>query len=70
MSSLNFCCRFYDKRIGQSTTLTGRSITRHMGAKLILMFTGEYDHEGDTIIYGDTDSHILLPFQPCQKERS
>ena len=53
---LNPGCRFYDKRIGQSTTLTGRSITRHMGAQTNLMFTGEYDHEGDTIIYGDTDS--------------
>ena len=27
---LNPHCRFFDKRIGQSTTLTGRSIARHM----------------------------------------
>ena len=53
---LNNGCRFYDKRLGQSTTLTGRRITRHMGAETNRMFTGEYDHEGDTIIYGDTDS--------------
>jgi len=53
---LNPGCRFFDKRIGQSTTLTGRAITRHMGAETNKLFTGKYDHTGDTIIYGDTDS--------------
>ena len=53
---LNPHCRFYDKRIGQSTTLTGRAITKHMAAETNKMFTGEYDYEGETIIYGDTDS--------------
>jgi len=53
---LNPHCRFYDKRIGQSTTLTGRAITKHMAAETNRMFTGEYDYEGETIIYGDTDS--------------
>ena len=53
---LNPGCRFFDKRIGQSTTLTGRRITRHMGAEVNKMLTGKYDHTGDTIIYGDTDS--------------
>ena len=53
---LNPGCRFFDKRIGQSTTLTGRAIARHMGAKANEMLTGEYDHTGQTIIYGDTDS--------------
>jgi len=53
---LNPGCRFFDKRIGQSTTLTGRRITRHMGAKVNELLTGSYDHTGDTIIYGDTDS--------------
>lgn len=53
---LNPGCRFFDKRIGQSTTLTGRSITRHMGAETNRLFTGEYDHTGDCMIYGDTDS--------------
>jgi DNA polymerase elongation subunit (family B) len=48
--------RFFDHRIGQSTTLTGRAITRHMGAETNKMLTGEYDHTGDTIVYGDTDS--------------
>ena len=53
---LNPGCRFFDKRIGQSTTLTGRAITKHMGAETNRLLTGEYDHVGDTIVYGDTDS--------------
>jgi len=48
--------RFFDHRIGQSTTLTGRAITRHMGAETNKMLTGDYNHVGDTIVYGDTDS--------------
>jgi DNA polymerase elongation subunit (family B) len=43
---LNPGCRFFDKRIGQSTTLTGRSIARHMDAHLNELITGEYDHVG------------------------
>jgi DNA polymerase elongation subunit (family B) len=53
---LNPGCRFFDKRIGQSTTLTGRRITRHMAAKTNELLTGDYDYMGDCIIYGDTDS--------------
>jgi DNA polymerase elongation subunit (family B) len=53
---LNPGCRFFDKRIGQSTTLTGRSIARHMDAYLNECITGEYDHVGRAVIYGDTDS--------------
>jgi DNA polymerase elongation subunit (family B) len=53
---LNPGCRFFDKRIGQSTTLTGRTIARHMDAYINECITGEYDHVGKAIIYGDTDS--------------
>ena len=53
---LNAGCRFFDKRIGQSTTLTGRSIAKHMASKINEIVTGEYDHIGKSIIYGDTDS--------------
>lgn len=53
---LNPGCRFFDKRIGQSTTLTGRTIAKHMDAFINECFTGVYDHVGDAIIYGDTDS--------------
>lgn len=53
---LNPGCRFFDKRIGQSTTLTGRRITRYMAAKTNELLLGSHDHTGDCIIYGDTDS--------------
>ncbi len=53
---LNAGCRFFDKRIGQSTTLVGRQIAKHMAGKVNEMITGEIDHVGKAIIYGDTDS--------------
>ena len=53
---LNPGCRFFDKRIGQSTTLTGRTIVKHMSAEVNKVITGEYDHVGEAVIYGDTDS--------------
>ena len=53
---LNEFCRFFDKRIGQSTTLTGRAIAHHMDSHVNECITGKYDHTGDAIIYGDTDS--------------
>jgi DNA polymerase elongation subunit (family B) len=53
---LNPGCRFFDKRIGQSTTLTGRAIAKHMDAYINECVTGVYDHVGEAVIYGDTDS--------------
>jgi DNA polymerase elongation subunit (family B) len=53
---LNPGCRFFDKRIGQSTTLTGRQIAKHMASTVNEIITGEYDHVGKAVIYGDTDS--------------
>lgn len=53
---LNPGCRFHDERIGQSTTLTGRSVAKHMASFINESILGEYDHMGKTIIYGDTDS--------------
>ena len=53
---LNPGCRFFDKRIGQSTTLTGRTIVKHMSAEVNKTITGTYDHTGEAMIYGDTDS--------------
>ena len=49
-------CRFYVFDIGQSTTLTGRCIAKHMSAFVNESLTGEYDHTGEAIIAGDTDS--------------
>jgi DNA polymerase elongation subunit (family B) len=53
---LNPGCRFFDKRIGQSTTLTGRRIARHMASKVNEYVAGEYDYLGKSVIYGDADS--------------
>lgn len=48
--------RFCDQRIGQSTTLSGRTISRHMNAKISELLIGEYTNISPVIIYGDTDS--------------
>jgi DNA polymerase elongation subunit (family B) len=53
---LNEHCRFYDKRIGQSVTLSGRQIVKHMMSQINQTVAGEYTHEGEAIVYGDTDS--------------
>ena len=53
---LNAGSRFFDLRMGQSTTLCGRQVAKHMAGQVNEMFTGKYDHSGETIIYGDTDS--------------
>jgi DNA polymerase elongation subunit (family B) len=65
---LNPGCRFFDKRIGQSTTLTGRSIAKHMDAYLNELITGEYDHVGKAVIYGDTDSCYFSAWPALQNE--
>jgi DNA polymerase elongation subunit (family B) len=65
---LNPGCRFFDIRIGQSVTLTGRCITKHMAAKTNEIVTGNYDHKGESIIYGDTDSVYFSAYKPLQKE--
>ena len=65
---LNPGSRFNDLRLGQSTTLTGRCIARHMAAKVNELFTGEYDYVGKSIIYGDTDSVYFSAFPVFKKE--
>jgi DNA polymerase elongation subunit (family B) len=65
---LNPGCRFFDKRIGQSTTLTGRSITKFMASKTNELLTGKFDHVGDCIIYGDTDSVYFTAVPALPKE--
>jgi len=67
---LNPGCRFFDKRIGQSTTLTGRAIARHMDAYVNECVTGKYDHTGDAIIYGDTDSCYFTAWPAVRQEIS
>jgi hypothetical protein len=53
---LNEHCRFYDKRIGQSVTLSGRQIVKHMMSQINEIVDGTYQHDGKAIVYGDTDS--------------
>ena len=65
---LNPGCRFFDKRIGQSTTLTGRAIAQHMDAYVNECITGVYDHVGEAIIYGDTDSCYFSAYPVLKPE--
>ena len=65
---LNSGCRFFDKRIGQSTTLVGRQIAKHMASKVNEIITGEYNHIGKAVIYGDTDSCYFSAYKTLQKD--
>jgi DNA polymerase elongation subunit (family B) len=65
---LNEHCRFYDKRIGQSVTLSGRQIVRHMMSTINELVEGTYSHEGQAIVYGDTDSCYFTAY-PILKEQ-
>jgi DNA polymerase elongation subunit (family B) len=65
---LNSGCRFFDKRIGQSTTLVGRQIAKHMASKVNEIITGDYDHVGKAVIYGDTDSCYFSAYKTLKKD--
>jgi len=65
---LNAGSRFFDQRMGQSTTLCGRQVAKHMASQVNEMFTGEYNHVGETIIYGDTDSCYFSAY-PIYKQQ-
>ena len=65
---LNPGCRFFDKRIGQSTTLSGRTIVKHMSAEVNKVITGTYDHVGQAVIYGDTDSVYFSAYPTLKKD--
>lgn len=45
---------WFDQRIAQSTTLTGRCIVKHMASKINEVIAGEYNHKGAAIVYGDS----------------
>jgi hypothetical protein len=45
---------YFDNRIAQSTTLTGRCIVKHMGSKINEVIAGDYNHKGASVIYGDS----------------
>ena len=65
---MNEHCRFYDKRIGQSVTLSGRQIVRHMMSNINECVTGKYQHDGAAIVYGDTDSCIFSAWPMVKDE--
>ena len=65
---LNEHCRFYDKRIGQSVTLTGRQITKHMMSQINELVDDKYQHDGNAIVYGDTDSTYFTAYPILKKQ--
>lgn len=65
---LNPGCRFHDHRIGQSTTLTGRIIAKHMDSVVNESITGVYAHDGEAIVYGDTDSCYFSAWPIIEKD--
>tara|TARA_Y100001970_G_C14241391_1_gene865102 strand:+ start:872 stop:3586 length:2715 start_codon:yes stop_codon:yes gene_type:complete len=65
---LNPGCRFFDQRIGQSVTLTGRTITKHMASITNEIIAGEYDHKGKAIVYGDTDSVYFSAYSMVKED--
>lgn len=64
----NAHCRFFDIRIGQSTTLTGRSIVKHMISEVNRVFTGKYEHYSDTYRYSDTDSVYFSAYELLKED--
>ena len=50
------------------STLTGRIIARHMDATVNEAITGNYDHVGSSIIYGDTDSVYFTAWPAIKAE--
>jgi DNA polymerase elongation subunit (family B) len=65
---LNAGSRFFDQRLGQSTTLCGRLVARHMASAVNDCLTGVKHHMGDAIIYGDTDS-VYFSAYPLFKDQ-
>ena len=53
---MNTFSRYYSKSIGQSVTLSGRTIEKHQAAYINEIITGKYQHDGDAVKYCDTDS--------------
>lgn len=64
----NLYFRFFDKRMGESTTGTGRMVLRHQCSKVNEAFGGPYALRGDAVIYGDTDSAYFRTFAENHKE--
>ena len=65
---LNEHCRFYDKRIGQSVTLSGRQIVKHMMSQINEIVEGTHQHDGKAIVYGDTDSCYFTAYPALKSQ--
>ena len=65
---LNKHSRFFDFRLGQSVTLTGRCINRHMTSTVNEILDNDYNNTGRSIIAGDTDS-VYFSAYPLFKEK-
>ena len=57
---VNVYFRYYNLSNGESTTATGRMILLHQCAAINQFITGIYDHAGEVILAGDTDSTYFL----------
>lgn len=55
-AQLNKYYKYFDKRLGESTTGSGRAILTFMCSKINEIMTGEFDIDGNAVVYGDTDS--------------
>lgn len=60
--------RFFDSRLGESTTGTGRMVLKHQCSLVNEILTGEYDPTGEAIVYGDTDSTYFKTFTDNRKD--
>lgn len=59
---------YYDLRLGQSCTLTGRCITRHMAHQINFELGGTYEL-GSIVVTGDTDSvYFTVPDKNISKD--
>lgn len=66
---LNAFFRFNDPRFGQSVTLSGRVVTKHMIRQGNKFLGGDYDF-GQHCVYGDTDSAYLSIEELVEKHYS
>ena len=56
----NVFFKFYDVRLAESTTRSGREVLMHMVRKAAELLDGEYTYPSESTIYSDTDSCYFL----------
>lgn len=60
--------KFYDIRMGESTTKSGQEILLHMLKTVGLKIIGKYEYPNDAIVAGDTDSNYFLTHASNEEE--